>query len=48
MRDVMNSIGPSEFNGKTVIDVTNGNGMNGELSIGFTTSAAEEIAKMLP
>ncbi len=48
MRDLLDSIGPSEFNGKTVIDVTNVMGPNGEWSIGFTTSAAEEIAKLLP
>ena len=38
----------SAADGKTVIDVTNPVSDNMELAIGFTTSAAEEIQKMLP
>lgn len=38
----------STADGKTVIDVTNALTDNMELAIGFTTSAAEEIQKMLP
>lgn len=48
LQEVVSSIGPLEFSGKTLIDVTNVMGQNGEWTIGFTTSAAEEIAKMLP
>ncbi len=48
IQGVVDSIGPSEFSGKTVIDVTNVMGQNGEWTIGYTTSAAEEIAKLLP
>src|SRR3989304_6002419 len=38
----------SAADGKTVIDVSNALTENMELAIGFTTSAAEEIQKMLP
>jgi predicted dinucleotide-binding enzyme len=38
----------SATDGKTVIDVSNALNEKGELAIGFTTSAAEEIQKMLP
>jgi predicted dinucleotide-binding enzyme len=34
--------------GKTVVDVTNAIGPNGELAVGFSTSAAEELQKKLP
>jgi predicted dinucleotide-binding enzyme len=34
--------------GKTLIDVTNALTPDGELAIGFTTSAAEELQKMVP
>lgn len=45
--DVAKSVG-SAVDGKTVIDVSNAVTGNMELAIGFTTSAAEEIQKMLP
>jgi 8-hydroxy-5-deazaflavin:NADPH oxidoreductase len=48
IRDLLASIGTSEFKGKTVVDVTNVMGPNGEWTFGFTTSAAEEIARQLP
>lgn len=48
MQGVIDSIGAPEFKAKTVVDVTNVRGQNGEWTIGFTTSAAEEIAKLLP
>jgi predicted dinucleotide-binding enzyme len=38
----------SAADGKTVIDVSNALNETGELAIGFTTSAAEEIQKKLP
>ncbi len=38
----------SAADGKTVIDVSNALTENMELAIGFTTSAAEEIQRMLP
>src|SRR4030067_2266484 len=38
----------SAADGKTVIDVSNALNDKGELAIGFTTSAAEEIQKKLP
>jgi hypothetical protein len=46
-RSVAKELG-SAADGKTVIDVTNALTDNMELAIGFTTSAAEEIQKMLP
>jgi predicted dinucleotide-binding enzyme len=45
--DVTKAIG-SAADGKTVIDVSNAVTGSMELAIGFTTSAAEEIQKMLP
>jgi len=47
VKDVAMVIG-SAVNGKTVVDVTNAIGPNGELAIGFTTSAAEELQESLP
>jgi hypothetical protein len=38
----------SAANGKVVVDVTNALNSNGELAIGFTSSAAEELQKALP
>jgi len=38
----------SAADGKAVIDVSNALNDEGELAIGFTTSAAEEIQKLLP
>ncbi len=38
----------SVADGKVILDVTNAIGANGDLSIGFTTSAAEELQKKLP
>jgi predicted dinucleotide-binding enzyme len=45
--DVAKAVG-SAADGKTVIDVSNAVTGNMELALGFTTSAAEEIQKMLP
>jgi 8-hydroxy-5-deazaflavin:NADPH oxidoreductase len=38
----------SAADGKTILDVTNTIAENGELAIGFNTSGAEELQKMLP
>jgi predicted dinucleotide-binding enzyme len=45
--DVTKAVG-SAADGKTVIDVSNALTESMELALGFTTSAAEEIQKMLP
>jgi predicted dinucleotide-binding enzyme len=45
--DVTKAVG-SAADGKTVIDVSNAVTGNMELAVGFTTSAAEKIQKMLP
>jgi predicted dinucleotide-binding enzyme len=45
--DVAKAVGSAPY-GKTVIDVSNAGTGNMELALGFTTSAAEEIQKMLP
>jgi predicted dinucleotide-binding enzyme len=45
--DTAKAVG-SAANGKTVIDVSNALTENMEWAMGFTTSAAEEIQKMLP
>jgi predicted dinucleotide-binding enzyme len=46
-RDAAEQIG-SAADGKVVIDVTNALDQNLNLAVGFTTSAAEEIQKLLP
>ncbi len=46
--ETVNAIGPSNFAGKTLLDVTNVIGPSGEWAVGFTSSGAEEIAKALP
>ncbi len=45
--DAVKELG-SAADGKVVIDVTNAIASNGDLAVGFTTSAAEEIQKKLP
>ncbi|HKZ22875.1 MAG TPA: NADPH-dependent F420 reductase [Thermoplasmata archaeon] len=47
VRDTVAAIGPSLFQGKIVVDATNALGPSG-LAVGFTTSAAEELAKQVP
>jgi predicted dinucleotide-binding enzyme len=46
-RDAVREIG-SAANGKVLVDVTNALDQNGDWAVGFTTSAAEEIQKLLP
>jgi predicted dinucleotide-binding enzyme len=45
--DVSKAIG-SAADGKPVLDVSNAIAENGDLALGFSTSAAEELQKMLP
>ena len=45
--EIAKTIG-SDADGKPLIDVTNALNQNGELAVGFTTSAAEELQKKLP
>jgi len=45
--DAAKEIG-SAADGKVFIDVTNALDQNGNLAVGFTTSAAEELQKLLP
>jgi len=47
VRDAAKEIG-SAADGKVLIDVTNALDQNGNLAVGFTTSAAEELQKLLP
>ena len=47
VRDTVREIG-SSADGKVLVDVTNALGPNMELAVGFTTSGAEELQKMLP
>lgn len=47
VKDVVEKIG-SRADGKVVVDVTNVIGKDGSMVMGFTTSGAEEIQRMLP
>jgi 8-hydroxy-5-deazaflavin:NADPH oxidoreductase len=47
VKDAIKELG-SDADGKILIDVTNAISPNGDLAIGFTTSAAEELQKKLP
>jgi predicted dinucleotide-binding enzyme len=47
VRSTVQEIG-SSADGKVLVDVTNALGPNMELAVGFTTSGAEELQKMLP
>jgi 8-hydroxy-5-deazaflavin:NADPH oxidoreductase len=48
VNEVVQSIGASSFQGKTVVDVTNVLTPSFDWALGFTTSGAEELAKLLP
>lgn len=48
VKQAIDQAGAAGFKGKVVLDVTNPLGANGDWAVGFTTSAAEEIAKMAP
>ena len=47
VKDATRAIG-SAADGKILLDVTNAIASNGDLAIGFTTSAAEELQKKMP
>jgi hypothetical protein len=47
VRDAAKEIGPAA-DGKVLVDATNALDQNGNLAVGFTTSAAEELQKLLP
>ena len=47
VKDVVESIG-ARADGKVLIDVTNVLGVDGNMALGFTTSGAEELQRMLP
>lgn len=46
--DLIRTVGADTLRGKTVVDATNAIGRDGGLAVGFTTSAAEEYAKLAP
>lgn len=48
LRDTVGGIGPATFRGKIVVDATNVISPSMDLAVGFTTSGAEELAKLLP
>ncbi|MCL5100256.1 MAG: NADPH-dependent F420 reductase [Candidatus Marsarchaeota archaeon] len=48
LSDTVNGIGADAFSGKTVIDVSNVYTKNMEWAFGFSTSGAEELAKLVP
>jgi len=48
VKETANSIGPSSFKGKVLVDVTNPLSPNMDLAVGFNTSAAEELSKLVP
>lgn len=47
VHDTVKAIGPNALNGKVLVDVTNAAGPSG-LAVGFTTSGAEDLAKLVP
>ena len=47
VRGTVEAAGPAAFRDKVVVDATNALGPSG-LAVGFTTSAAEELAKLIP
>ncbi|MEM0117454.1 MAG: NADPH-dependent F420 reductase [Conexivisphaerales archaeon] len=48
VKDTIASIGEANFKGKVVVDVTNPLTEQLDLAIGYKTSAAEELAKLIP
>jgi predicted dinucleotide-binding enzyme len=48
VEETVNAIGASRFEGKIVLDVTNPLNQDLELALGFSTSAGEETAKLVP
>ncbi len=48
IQEAIRAAGPGNLRGKTVVDPTNVIAPSGELALGFTTSGAEELAKLVP
>lgn len=48
VKDTIDAAGPGNLRGKVVIDPTNAVSPSMELAVGFTTSGAEELAKLVP
>jgi 8-hydroxy-5-deazaflavin:NADPH oxidoreductase len=46
--ETVKAVGASAFKGKIILDVTNVLDQNWELALGFSTSGAEELAKLVP
>lgn len=46
--ETLERVGPSAFEGKVLVDVTNPLTADGGWAVGFTTSAAEELARRVP
>ena len=48
VKETVRSAGPETLKGKVVVDATNALSPSGDLAVGFTTSGAEELAKLAP
>jgi len=48
VKETVLAIGPASLKGKVLVDATNVIGPSGDLAVGFTTSGAEELAKLTP
>ncbi len=48
VKEAVQAAGPGNLRGKTFVDATNVISPTGELALGFNTSGAEELAKLVP
>jgi hypothetical protein len=48
IRETVRAIGPNALNRKVLVDATNAIAESGEWALGFSTSGAEELAKLCP
>lgn len=48
VQSTIQAVGPGNLRGKTVVDATNVLAPSGDLALGFTTSGAEELARLVP
>ncbi len=48
VKQTVDSIGAASLAGKVLVDATNAIGLSGNLAVGLTTSAAEELLKLAP
>lgn len=48
IQETVQAIGPATFRGKVIVDATNVVSPTMDLAVGFTTSGAEELAKLVP